>query len=70
MHPLTGLITLLTVLLLMVLMALVGRARGRHGVKAPATREAIGGTVAGPPASGNAQYARLWQCGQGFCDGP
>lgn len=37
MHPLTGLITLLTVLLLMVLMALVGRARGQHNVKAPAT---------------------------------
>ena len=37
MHPLTGLITLLTVLLLMVMMALVARARGQHNVKAPAT---------------------------------
>ncbi len=37
MHPLIGLVTLLTVLLLMVMMGLVGRARGRHGVKAPAT---------------------------------
>jgi len=37
MHPLIGLVTLLTVLLLIALMALVGRARGRYDVKAPAT---------------------------------
>lgn len=38
MHPLIALVTVLTVLLLMTLMALVGRARGRHGVKAPSTQ--------------------------------
>lgn len=37
MHPLIGLITLLTVLLLVACMVLVGRARGRYQVKAPAT---------------------------------
>jgi len=37
MHPLIGLVTLLTVLLLLTMMALVGRARGRYNVKAPAT---------------------------------
>lgn len=37
MHPLIGLTTLLTVLLLMAMMGLVGRARGRYGVKAPST---------------------------------
>ena len=37
MHPLIALITLLTVLLLMVTLFLVGRARGRYGVPAPAT---------------------------------
>lgn len=37
MHPLIALITILTVLLLAGCMAHVGRARGRHGVKAPAT---------------------------------
>lgn len=37
MHPLVALITILTVLLLAGCMAYVGRARGRHGVKAPAT---------------------------------
>lgn len=38
MHPLVALVTVLTVLLLMTTMALVGRARGRYGVKAPATQ--------------------------------
>ncbi|MBW8311822.1 MAG: MAPEG family protein [Rhizobium sp.] len=38
MHPLVALVTVLTVLLLMTTMGLVGRARGRHGVKAPATQ--------------------------------
>ncbi len=37
MHPLIGLVTLATVLLLMAMMGLVSRARGRHGVRAPAT---------------------------------
>ena len=37
MHPLIGLITLLTVVLLMACMLLVARARGRYQVKAPAT---------------------------------
>lgn len=37
MHPLIGLVTVLTVLLLFVMMALVGRARGIYGVQAPAT---------------------------------
>lgn len=37
MHPLIGLITVLTVLLLIVCMILVARARGRYQVKAPAT---------------------------------
>lgn len=37
MHPLIGLVTLLTVVLLVACMALVGRARGRYQVKAPAT---------------------------------
>lgn len=37
MHPLIALITLLTVLLLMVTLSMVGRARGRYGIKAPAT---------------------------------
>ena len=37
MHPLIALVTILTVLLLAACMAYVGRARGRHGVKAPAT---------------------------------
>lgn len=37
MHPLIGLITVLTVVLLIVCMSLVGRARGRFQVKAPAT---------------------------------
>ena len=37
MHPLIGLVTLATVLLLMAMMGLVARARGRHGVRAPAT---------------------------------
>lgn len=38
MHPLVTLVTVLTVLLLMTTMGLVGRARGRYGVKAPATQ--------------------------------
>ncbi|HBD19496.1 MAG TPA: MAPEG family protein [Arenimonas sp.] len=38
MHPLVALVTVLTVLLLMTTMGLVGRARGKHGVKAPATQ--------------------------------
>lgn len=38
MHPLVALVTVLTVLLLMTTMGLVGRARGRYGVKAPATQ--------------------------------
>ena len=37
MHPLIALITLLTVVLLITTLVLVGRARGRYGVKAPAT---------------------------------
>lgn len=37
MHPLVALVTVLTVLLLMTTMALVGRARSKYGVKAPAT---------------------------------
>lgn len=37
MHPLIGLVTLATVLLLMSMMGLVARARGRFGVRAPAT---------------------------------
>ncbi len=37
MHPLIGLVTVATVLLLLATMAIVGRARGRHGIKAPAT---------------------------------
>ena len=36
-HPLIALVTLLTVVLLIVTTVLVGRARGRYGVKAPAT---------------------------------
>ncbi len=37
MHPLIGLTTLLTVLLMSGTVFMVGRARGRYGVKAPAT---------------------------------
>ncbi|MFY2764164.1 MAPEG family protein [Arenimonas sp. MALMAid1274] len=37
MHPYIALITLLTVLLLMATLIMVGRARGRYGIKAPAT---------------------------------
>jgi hypothetical protein len=37
MHPLIALITLLTVLLLITTAVMVGRARGRLGVPAPAT---------------------------------
>ena len=37
MHPLIALITLLTVVLLIVTAVLVGRARGKYGVHAPAT---------------------------------
>jgi glutathione S-transferase len=37
MHPLIGLVTVATVLLLAAMVVLVGRARGRYGVKAPAT---------------------------------
>jgi glutathione S-transferase len=37
MHPLAALIVLLTVVLMVVTMMLVARARGRHGIKAPAT---------------------------------
>jgi glutathione S-transferase len=40
-HGLPALVTALTVLLLMATMILVGRARGRHGIKAP--------TMSGPP---------------------
>jgi len=36
MHPLIGLVTILTVLLLAACTVYVGRARGLHGVKAPA----------------------------------
>lgn len=37
MHPLIGLVTIATVVLLAAMSGLVGRARGRYGVKAPAT---------------------------------
>ena len=37
MHPLIGLVTVATVLLLAALGGVVGRARGRYGVRAPAT---------------------------------
>jgi len=37
MHPLIALVTLLTILLMFVTVFLVGRARGKYGVKAPAT---------------------------------
>jgi glutathione S-transferase len=37
MHPLIGLVTVATVLLLAALVAVVSRARGRYGVRAPAT---------------------------------
>jgi glutathione S-transferase len=37
MHPLIGLVTVATVLLLAALVAIVARARGRYGVRAPAT---------------------------------
>ena len=36
-HPLIGLVTVATVLLLAALSGVVGRARGRYGVRAPAT---------------------------------
>lgn len=36
-HPLIGLVTVATVLLLAAMIAVVGRARGRYGVRAPAT---------------------------------
>lgn len=42
MHPLIGLVTILTVLLLATCTAYVGRARGRYGVKAPAVTGAEG----------------------------
>jgi glutathione S-transferase len=35
-HGLTGLVTALNVVLMLVTMVMVGRARGKHGVKAPA----------------------------------
>ncbi len=37
MHPYIALITILTVLLLLATAVVVGRARGRYGIKAPAT---------------------------------
>lgn len=37
MHPLIGLVTVATVLLLAAMTIVVGRARGRYGVRAPAT---------------------------------
>ena len=37
MHPLIGLVTVATVLLLAAMSIVVGRARGRYGVRAPAT---------------------------------
>ena len=37
MHPLIALVTVATVLLLAALSAVVGRARGRYGIRAPAT---------------------------------
>lgn len=37
MHPLIGLVTVATVLLMAAMVGLVARARGRYGVRAPAT---------------------------------
>jgi glutathione S-transferase len=37
MHPYIGLVTIATVLLLIAMMGVVSRARGKYGIKAPAT---------------------------------
>ena len=61
MHPLIGLITLLTVLLLVACMVLVGRARGRYQVKAPATTGPSGPiAVIVPPAWTIGRPASNW----------
>ena len=51
MYPQAALITLLTVLLISVAMYLVGKARARHGIEAPAT-------------TGNPEFERVFRAHQ------